>query len=307
MERCRGNPWLVARVQSTKVSKWRDSSSHPGVPIIRKNKHSSHRKLFGLARASLALVAIALTARAQSATQTGTQAGAPAVAKPETSAEPIPTADQVIDRYVKAIGGREAWQKFTSRVTTGTIEVPSMSLAGIVIIHEKAPDRVLASVIINGAAFRQGFNGTAGWTDDPQDGLRDQSGAELAEARRDADFYHPLDLRKLYTKLTVMGTEKIGERDSYVVEATVPEGSEPTKMYFDVKTGLLLRVIRQNHASDGITQFREDFDDYRDIDGIKIPFTSSQTNGDTTYTMTISEVHHNIEMDDSEFAKPAAQ
>jgi hypothetical protein len=232
--------------------------------------------------------------------------GAQAAAKPATEAA-TPTADQILDRYVKAIGGREAWQKFTSRVTMGTIEVPSMNLSGTVLIHEKAPDRLLAAVIINGASFRQGFDGTLGWTDDPQDGLREQSGAELAEARRDADFYHPLDLRRLYTKFTVSGTEKIGDRDTFILEATVPEGNEPTKMYFDTQTGLLLRAISQHHGTDGVTQFREDFEDYRDVDGIKVPFTSRQTNGDTTYTMTISEVHHNVELDDSEFAKPAAQ
>jgi zinc protease len=265
---------------------------------------SSRLKNLGLACTALALgVAVQTAARGQSSTE-----GAPKPATPAAAGAAVaPTADQILDRYVKAVGGREAWQKFTSRITTGTIEVPSMNLAGIVIIHEKAPDRLLASVVINGAAFRQGFDGTAGWTDDPQDGLRDQSGAELAEARRDADFYHPLDLRKLYTKLTVTGTEKIGDRNTYVVEAAVPEGSEPTKMYFDVESGLLLRVISQHHGSDGVTQFREDFDDYRDVDGIKVPFTSRQTNGDTTYTMTINEVHHNVDLDDSEFVKPAAQ
>lgn len=251
------------------------------------------------------------TTRAQTSGQAGAQAGAPTggqtATKPATDAAVAPAVEQILDRYVKAIGGREAWQKFTSRVTMGTIEVPSMNLSGMVMIHEKAPDRLLATVVINGASFRQGFDGTLGWTDDPQDGLRDQSGAELAETRRDADFYHPLDLRRLYTKFTVTGTEKIGERETYVLVATVPEGSEPTRMYFDTETGLLLRAVSQHHGADGVTQYREDFEDYRDVDGIKVPFTSHQTNGDTTYTMTISEVRHNVELDDSEFAKPTVQ
>lgn len=223
------------------------------------------------------------------------------------AAAATPTAEQILDRYVKAIGGREAWQKFTSRVTMGTIEVPSMNLSGMVMIHEKAPDRLLAVVVINGASFRQGFDGTLGWTDDPQDGLREESGAELAETKRDADFFHPVDLHRLYTKITVSGAEKIGDRDTYVLEAAVPEGSEPTKMYFDMQTGLLVRAVSQHHGADGITQYREDFEDYRDVDGIKVPFTTHQTNGDTTYTTRITDIHHNVELDDSEFAKPAVQ
>jgi hypothetical protein len=256
-----------------------------------------------LALAWLGVAFVSTAATAQSPGQAGAPGGTQTAAKPAA----IPTTEQILDRYVKAIGGREAWLKSTSRVTTGTIEVPSMNLSGMVMIHEKAPDRLLATVVINGAAFRQGFNGTMGWTDDPQDGLREQSGAELAEARRDADFYHPLDLRRLYTKITVSGVEKIGDRDAYVLEATVPEASEPTKMYFDAATGLLVRAVSQHHGPDGVTQYREDFEDYREVDGIKVPFTSRQTNGDTTYTMTISEIRHNVELDDSEFAKPAVQ
>lgn len=237
--------------------------------------------------------------------QSAAQPGAKASKAPAATA--APTVDQILDRYLKAIGGREAWQKFTSRVTMGTIEVPSMNLSGMVMLHEKAPNRSLATVVINGAAFRKGYDGTAGWTDDPKNGLRDETGAELAETRRDADFYHSLDLRKLYPKMMVTGKEKIGDRDAYVIEAAIPEGGAPTRMYFDTESGLLLRVVSENHDADGVTQYSEDYDDYREVDGVKIPFTSHQTNGDTTYTMTISEVHHNVELDDSEFAKPPAQ
>ncbi len=259
-----------------------------------------------MACAFLALVAVGqTTACAQSSAQTGVQNAA----NPATPAAPtpVPAVGQILDRYVKAIGGREAWQKLTSRVMMGTIEIASENLSGTVIIHEKAPDKLLAAVIINGAAFRQGFDGALGWTDDPKNGLRDQTGAELAESRRDADFFHAFDLSRLYTKMTVSGQEKIGGHDTYVVQATVPEGGDPTKMYFDTQSGLLLRLISQNHDADGVSQIREDLEDYRDVDGIKLPFTTHQTNGDTTYTMMISEVHHNVDLDDSEFAKPAAQ
>lgn len=247
------------------------------------------------------LFVVAAAARGQAS-----QAAAQSAAKP-APAEALPTVDQVLDRYVKAVGGREAWHKFTSRTIMGTIEVPSMGLSGTVLVHEKAPNRVLLAVIINGAAFRQGFDGTVGWTDDPKDGLREQSGAELAEARRQSDFFRAVDQRRLYSKLSVTGREKIGDRDTYVVEATVPEGSEPTRMYFDSESGLLLRVISQNHDADGVSEVREDFEDYREVDGIKMPFTSRQTTDEVTYTTRYSEVHHNVDLDDAEFAKPAAQ
>lgn len=230
-----------------------------------------------------------------------------AAASPAKAAPATPTADQVLNRYLDAEGGRVAWQKLTSRVSIGKVDVPSMNLSGTVEIYEKAPDRALNIATIAGASFRQGFDGTVGWADDPQNGLREQMGAELAEAQRDSDFYHILNLRKLYTKFAVIDTEKIGERDVYFVEAAVPDGSEPDKMYFDTQTGLALRLITHRHGPEGVTEFRQDFEDFRDVDGIKLPFVIHQTDGDTAYTITISEVHHNVPIEDSQFAKPAVQ
>jgi hypothetical protein len=257
---------------------------------------SSFKGFFIVAGVSAALGLSASVSRAQQ-TPTGASQVAPAT----------PTADRILDRYLEAEGGRTAWQKLTSRVSTGKVDVPSMSLSGTVEIYEKAPDFVLGTVTIAGASFRQGFDGTVGWTDDPQNGLRELAGAELAETRRESDFYHTLDLRKLYTKFTVVGREKIGEREAYVIEAVPADGGEADKMYFDTQTGLALRVINHRHVAEGVTEFRQDFEEYRDVDGIKLPFVIHQTDGSTAYTITISEVHHNVSIEDSQFVKPAVQ
>ena len=189
----------------------------------------------------------------------------------------------------------------------GTIEVPSMNLSGTVMIHEKAPNKFMSAVIINGAAFQQGFDGIQGWTDDPKNGLREQTGPELAESKRGADFLHAFKMRRVYTKIVVTGEEKDRRTGRMGSGGGRPEGGDPTKMYFDTHSGLLLRVISQNHDADGVLAFARRFDDYRDVDGVKVPFVWRETNGDTTYTLTFSEVHHDVELSDSEFAKPAAQ
>jgi hypothetical protein len=219
----------------------------------------------------------------------------------------MPTAEEILSRYLEAVGGRAAWQKLNSRASSGTIDVPAMSLSGTVEIHEKAPNRVLTVVAIGGAAFRQGFDGTVGWTDDPQNGLRDQTGAELAETEREADFYAPLNIRSHYTKFTVSGREKIGDRDAYCVLATVGERGNPDKMYFDAQTGLPIRMVSEHHSPEGVSAFQEDLADYREVDGVKLPFTILQTSTDSAFTIKITEVHHNISLDDHEFAKPAAE
>jgi zinc protease len=223
-----------------------------------------------------------------------------------SSAAALPSANQILDVYVKALGGREAWKKLTSRISVGTIEVPAMSLSGTIEMHEKAPNQLIATITFNGARFRQGFDGTVAWADDPQNGLREETGAELAETKRDADFYHPMDLRQLYSKFTVTGTEKINEHDAYVVEAVSEDGTID-KMYFDTKSGLLLRVIGQHHMPEGVTAFTEDLDDYREVDGIKLPYAVKQSSAESTFTINFTEVKHNVAVESSEFTKPVAE
>jgi hypothetical protein len=238
----------------------------------------------------------------------GAFAQAPAQSASAAPATPAatPTADQILDKYVNALGELGAWRKLTSRQSIGTIEIPTMNLSGSFEIHEKAPDSMLSTVIVAGAAFRQGFDGKVGWSDDPQNGVREQSGPELQETRRQADFYHPLDLHKLYTKFTVVGTEKVGDRDAYVVEAALTEG-EPDKMYFDTQSGLALRVVSQRHTPQGVISLQEDLEDFRVVDGVKLPFTIHQTAGQNVFTIKITEVHHNVAFGDAQFSKPAAQ
>jgi zinc protease len=235
-------------------------------------------------------------------------------AKPATPATPsatkaaaLPTADQVLDHYVQAIGGRTAWLKLNSRVSKGTIEIPAMNnLSGTVEIHEKAPNLMLAVINLGGAAFEQGFDGTVAWQDNPQNGLRVLSGGELDDARREANFYHPLDLRENYTKLTVSGIERVDEHDTYAVEATRADGA-PDKLYFDMQSGLLVRSVKHRYTPDGVTEFQADVEDYTEVDGVKLPFTVHQSGANAAFVIHFTEVHHNLQLTDGQFAKPPAE
>jgi len=218
-----------------------------------------------------------------------------------------PTVDQIIDRYIDAMGGRAAIEKITSRASLGKIEVPSMSLTGTVIIHEKAPDKLLQVVVINGNAFRQGFDGTNAWTDDPADGLRILSGIQLVEAKRDADFFHPLHLHEIYPNMTLAGKEKIGDEDAYVVQGTAAGETVPDKMYFDAQTGMAMRLVSHRHTPDGEADVEENFSDYRKVDGLELPFTIQQTGGSAEFTIHVSEIHQGIDLDDSEFVQPQGE
>jgi len=236
------------------------------------------------------------------------RAQAPAKADPPANAPAaaLPSSDDVIRHYVQAVGGAEALKKFTSRQIIGTLEIPRMSVSGTLESHEKAPNKMMSVVVVAGATFKRGFDGTIGWADDPQNGLRDLTGDELTDTKREADFYRPLDLQKIYSKISVQGTDKVGDHDAYVVEASTGSG-DPDKLFFDKTSGLLIHSVLTQHTPQGAVTVEEDLGDYQDADGEKIPFTIKQSTPQIEFTIKISEVHHNVQFDDAQFAKPAAE
>jgi hypothetical protein len=229
-------------------------------------------------------------------------------AAPASSSAALPSADQVLKHYYEAIGGRVAWEKLHSRVSKGTIEIPAMNnLSGTVEVHMKAPDSILLVINVGGAVIRQGFDGTTAWSDDPRNGLRVLSGDELEDIRREANFYHALDLQKIYSKMAVTGTEKVRDHDAYVVEATPATGGDPDKLYFDTQSGLEVRSVTRRHTPDGSAEFAANIEDYKDLDGIKLPFTVEQSSAQNAFTIKFTEIEHNVNLADGQFAKPAAE
>ncbi|HLV95200.1 MAG TPA: hypothetical protein VKS44_08405 [Candidatus Acidoferrales bacterium] len=217
----------------------------------------------------------------------------------------VPSADRVLERYLEATGGRAAWESVHSRVSKGIVNIPDMQMAGKAELYEKAPDRALVKMVVSGATFLEGFDGTTAWSSDPKDGLQEQTGAQLAETRRESDFRYPLDFRKLYKSLSAVSAAKIGDRSVYVIDVTPPDGGEPDRAYFDAGTDFLIRMVIQHHDNDGsVKPFEEDYGDYRAVDGVKVPFMIHQSGSQIDFTIQLNEVHQNLELDDARFSKP---
>ncbi len=261
-------------------------------------------------RASLKVASLLTLSVAMSSGLIAQTAAKPATPPPATAASvpaaALPSSDQLLDNYEKAIGGRDAWMKVKSRISKGTIEIPAVNITGDVEVHQKAPDKLLSVAVVAGQAYRRGFDGTVAWSDDPQNGLREESGAALESSKREADFYHQLDLRKLYPKLAVTGTEKVGDHTTYVLEATKSDGSVD-KLYFDSKTWLLVRSVNHRATPDGDALYTGDIEDYRDVDGLKMPFVVHQVSDQAAFTITFTEIKQNVDLTDDQFSKPATQ
>jgi zinc protease len=240
------------------------------------------------------------------ATPSEAQLKTEAKAPEDSAAEPLPTVDQILDKYIEALGGREALEKITSRQAKGSFDLPAMGASGTLTMMAKAPNKSAMTIDIPGFGVVQtAFDGTMGWENNPMAGMRELAGKELAARKRDSAFNGELKFKELYQKIEVRGKEKVAEKDAYVIEATPPEGSVE-KMYFDARSGLLVRHDAERESPQGSAVLETYFGDYREVDGIKVPFTIKQVMPQFTIQIKFDEMKQNVDIEDAKFTKPAA-
>jgi zinc protease len=219
-------------------------------------------------------------------------------------AEALPSVDQILEKYEKAIGGKEASEKINTRVMKGTLEVTNFGATGTLEIYSKAPNKSLTFMEVQGYGVVQfGFNGSKGWAEDPQAGLTDMTDDMVTSTKREADLMHSFKLKQLYTKMVVKEKKKIADQDVYVVEATQPEGP-PDLFYFSAANGLLLRTDAERNSPQGKNMVESTMEDYRDVDGVKLPFTMKQDMPNVNILIKITEIKHNVPVEDAKFEKP---
>jgi photosynthetic reaction center cytochrome c subunit len=221
----------------------------------------------------------------------------PAAAPPAA----VPTADQILDKYVAALGGAEAIGKISSRIEKGNIDAGGHQTP--IEVFAKAPNKRVSVMHASGGDSITAFDGTAGWLGNTGRSPRDMVGAEIDAARLDADFHFATHVKEIFSQFRVGRPDKVGDRQVYTVIG-VRQGQPPVRLYFDEASGLLLRLARYADTPVGRNPTQIDYADYREVDGIKLPFrwTLARTGG--RFTIQIEEVRQNVPIDDAKFAKP---
>lgn len=221
--------------------------------------------------------------------------------KPGEAKPVFPPADQLLDKYVSAIGGAEALQKVTSRVMKGTLT----AFGGQhfpVDVYSKAPEKRLSVMHLSNGDSVTAFDGKQGWLSVPGR-VHMMSAAENAAARMDADLYFPLHVKTLYEKFRVDAGEKIDGHDTYLVVGR-SETQPPLRLYFNKDSGLLLRLIRYAETPLGRNPTQIDYSDYRDANGLKVPFRWTLSRPGNQFTIQVEQLRQNVLVDDAKFAAP---
>jgi photosynthetic reaction center cytochrome c subunit len=220
-----------------------------------------------------------------------------------------PTADQVLDKYIQALGGAQRLASLTSFAAKGTIEgYDTYHMKVPVEVYAKAPGQhAVISHTPNGDTTTT-FDGRSGWVaavDKPVRLLPLMPGAELDAAKLDADLCFPAGIKKALNQWRAgFPVTTIDERDVNVIQGTGAGGTR-FKLYFDVQSGLLTRQVRYADTPIGMVPTQVDYSDYRDIAGVKTPFHWVVTWTDGQSIVQLSELQPNVAIDAAKFAKPA--
>lgn len=229
----------------------------------------------------------------------------PFISSTPTDQKTEPTVDQILDRYIKALGGSQALDKIKTRTRRGSVEVAG--LKGTFELHEAAPNKslLLGSLPPPLGSVHQAFDGTIGWVKN-QNGVFEMRGEGLTQAHREANFFFDIKLKEQYKTMSVVGRERLGNREFHVIEGTLPDG-QVERLFFDVESGFLVRRYSETPTYFGQLPNSSDFDSYRKVRNVWSPFVIRRSRGGQTFLQTITELKLNAKIDESIFKKPTVQ
>jgi len=223
-------------------------------------------------------------------------------------AKPAITVDELMAKAVEAAGGEANWRKLNSRVATFEVDLENQGVKGHGTIYTKAPNMSATETTLTAlgkkiAAGFEYFDGTAGEEAYSFAPAEKFTGKRLEDARLGADFYGILNWKTNYPKAEVLPATKCGDEMCYPVTFEPEKGTRFTEFH---STATFLLVKREgvtaSSTSSVMIPYTVTYSDYREVDGVKIPFqTVNSSVGSGRVVTVIKEVKHNPAIEDSVF------
>jgi hypothetical protein len=212
-------------------------------------------------------------------------------------------AQAVYERFVDALGGREAMEQYQQTTATGTFSMPSQGINGDLQVQAMAPNLLAIEVNIPAIGIvRQGFDGEVGWSVNPMTGPMVLEGTMLDQLRQQADFLGPLNMQAYVDSADVVGEEQFDGRACQKVRLVTKWG-EAYFEYYDVATGLLAGTIRTQDGPMGAMEQTTIVSEYQDFAGLLVPTKTVQQTMGMEQIITVTDVSFEP-IDPSVFALP---
>ena len=215
----------------------------------------------------------------------------------------LPSAREIIDRHIKALGGRDALTKFSSHHVRGKVELPSQGMTGEVEIFAARPNRIKVITSLPGVGqSMEGYDGTTAWQIHPAMGPRLLEGKELDQSRRLADFYSELHDPAMYRSMETVGIVPFEGRDCYKLRLVTAFGVEVFEFY-DRATRLFAGTIYAAETPMGSMNTTNVVTEYKQTSGVLVPVKTIQRMMGLEVIVTLTSFE-NDNVPDSAFALP---
>lgn len=232
---------------------------------------------------------------------------------PFVGAASAQTADEVVEKHLAALGGREALGKLTSRKSTGTVTISTQGgdLSGPIETYAKSPNKSRAYMKLDLSAVGAGemtveqrFDGTAGYMLNSMQGDSEISGSQLQNMRNSSFPSTLLNYKEAGIKIEVLPREKVGGKDAIVLLVT-PKTGPAVRIFLDAETYLIARTVTTINTpqTGGDIEQTSDLSDYRVVDGVKVAFQVFNSNPLQSVTIKLDKVEHNVAIDDAMFGR----
>ena len=185
-------------------------------------------------------------------------------------AEPLPTPQAVVDRYIEFSGGRKAFTDIRPTTATGSFSVPSAQLTGRMTTWTAPPNLMRIDIEIPGLGVtKTGFDGTVGWTLDPARGPSLMDGAMLEQIRREADGKSILDIFGQFDSVKVTGREEMEGADCVVLR--LEKNGLVEERLFEEETGRLVATRSRMQTPMGEIPSTAVVTDWKKVGGRAVP------------------------------------
>jgi hypothetical protein len=211
------------------------------------------------------------------------------------AADELPKAEAILDKYIEVTGGKAAYEKNHTEISTGTIEFVGKGIKGTLASYRAEPNTSYTELDIQGIGkVREGTDGKIAWSLSALQGPRIKDGEEKSGALQAAKFNADLNWRDTY-KAQTAGIEKVDGKDCYKVTLSTAEGSAMTKFY-DKESNLLVKLIMTVKSPMGSFPVESTIGDYRKEGTILMPHKVTQSTAGQQIAITIDSVKYNAEI-----------
>jgi hypothetical protein len=217
----------------------------------------------------------------------------------------LPSGREVVNKFIEAMGGREVVLAQSGRHMTGTFDIPAQGMSGALDVYGQPPNKMLVRVTLQGIGeITSGYDGTTAWAVNPMMGPMVLDSLQALQTRQQADFYSSLYPEDQITSLETVADTTFEGTAGYKVKVTTAWG-ETYHEFFDKKTGLMLGSQRTNASPMGNVDILTLVSDWRTVEGMRVPFKSTQRTMGIEQVVTITKVEVTT-VPDSVFVPPPA-